>query len=226
MSYFIIINFLYSIKVVFDYFIASYCTLLLMAYITRCPIINIHQSFDKLEKKINTVLCTTIIEFSESVLLTYYFISNKYIHFEYHCVIETTVNIGGYILFVEAFHYIYHRLMHTPLFFKRIHHKHHEERILHSIDTLYMTYCDVIFNTFLLGLPVIFLHMNIIEYNLMMYLFTTGDMLMHSKMISDHHLIHHRYLKGNYCLLFPIFDITFGTYIQENRNYTSENVDR
>jgi len=36
----------------------------------------------------------------------------------------------------------------------------------------------------------------------------------HSTIAYYHHILHHKYYKYNYCLVFPIFDIIFDTYLE------------
>jgi len=203
------------LKIVIDLSISSFSTVCLCCYITKTDLWNKKQEPAKINQKISDVVCTTMIGFTEAVVVTNGFLHFQFIHTLPHTWIQCNINIVLYVLLLEAFNYVYHRLMHTPYFFKRVHYKHHQERVVYPIDTFYMTFTDISLNVLVLALPVFFLQLNVMEYSVLTYLYVTGELLMHSNIISNHHLIHHYKMKGNYCFLFPIFDIMFNTELQE-----------
>jgi sterol desaturase/sphingolipid hydroxylase (fatty acid hydroxylase superfamily) len=60
--------------------------------------------------------------------------------------------------------------------------------------------------------------MNINDYGIIYYVYATGAFLIHSDILNNDHIIHHKYYKYNYGLLLPFFDMLFGTYM----NYESK----
>ena len=205
--------FLYSLKTVIDLFMGSFSTFLLMCYITKTHLWNREHSSEKINHKIRVFFSNSVLGFTEAVLITDTLLTFRMVQFVSHTWIQSGVNMSLYIVLVEGMNYAYHRLMHTPYFFKRIHYKHHEDRSVYPIDTFYMTFLDVSLNVLVLAIPVLFLRMNVMEYSMMTYFYVTGEFLAHSNILTNHHLIHHWKVKGNYCILFPIFDVIFGTYI-------------
>jgi sterol desaturase/sphingolipid hydroxylase (fatty acid hydroxylase superfamily) len=206
--------FLYSLKIVVDLFVGSFSTFLFMCYITKTHLWNREYTVEKINHKINVFVSNTVVGFTEAVLITDTLLTFRFVRNVPHTWIHSIFNMSLYIVLVEALNYVYHRLMHTPYFFKRIHYKHHEDRSVYPIDTFYMTFLDVSLNVLVLAIPVLFLRMNVMEYSIMTYFYVTGEFLAHSNILSNHHLIHHWKVKGNYCILFPIFDVLFGTHIQ------------
>lgn len=129
-----------------------------------------------------------------------------------HSYIRSASNLAEYSLWIELFYYIYHRVIHTSKIYKWVHAKHHENRVVYPIDTVYISAVDSIGLMFTLVAPMWFVHVDMCEYGTIVYIYLTGAFLSHSDIIVDHHSIHHREFKCNYCFLFPVFDILCGTY--------------
>jgi sterol desaturase/sphingolipid hydroxylase (fatty acid hydroxylase superfamily) len=129
-----------------------------------------------------------------------------------HSLIRMASNMAEYSLWIELFYYVYHRAIHTQKIYKWVHAKHHENRVVYPIDTVYISVVDSIGLMFTLAAPMWFVQVNVCEYGTIIYIYLTGAFLSHSDIIMDHHSTHHREFKCNYCFLFPVFDILCGTY--------------
>jgi len=128
-----------------------------------------------------------------------------------HTLVQTFLNIIQYSLFIELFYYGYHTLLHTSYFYRVVHTQHHKHRIVYPIDTINLSWSDSTGMLVTLILPLWFVKVNLLEYNIIMYIYLTGAFLTHSRLLVNRHAIHHEKYKCNYCFLFPVFDYTFGT---------------
>jgi sterol desaturase/sphingolipid hydroxylase (fatty acid hydroxylase superfamily) len=128
-----------------------------------------------------------------------------------------------YILLLEFYAYIYHRLSHEIKYiYKNSHYIHHKNIDVYPVDFLEFDKIDNIAQTLYVNLPLYFVPMNIYDYAIIYYIYATCAFLIHSDILTNHHKIHHLKFKYNYCLLLPIFDILFGTYYYE-RNMEKDN---
>ena len=128
-----------------------------------------------------------------------------------HSLGQTCSNIILYSSLIEVFYYGYHRLLHTSYFYRIIHAEHHKSRIVYPIDTINLSWSDSTGMLVTLILPLWLVKVNLLEYNIIMYIYLTGAFLTHSRLLVNRHAIHHEKYKCNYCFLFPIFDYAFGT---------------
>ena len=71
---------------------------------------------------------------------------------------------------------------------------------------------DIGIYIFCLHLPLVFVKMSLLEYCLGLYFYITMGFFSHSTFIYDHHTIHHKLFKCNFCLVFPLFDVVFDTH--------------
>ena len=118
-----------------------------------------------------------------------------------------------FVIVLEFIAYWYHRLSHSITYiYKNSHCHHHTNLNTYPIDFLQVDYIDNTIHTLYMSLPLYFVPMYHIDYTILYYIYTTGGFLVHSDIISQDHVIHHKMFKYNFCLLFPIFDILFGTY--------------
>jgi sterol desaturase/sphingolipid hydroxylase (fatty acid hydroxylase superfamily) len=129
-----------------------------------------------------------------------------------HSFIRSISNIAEYALWIELFYYAYHRTLHNSWAYKQIHAFHHENTKVYPIDTVHLGQIDSIGLMLTLVAPMWFVQVDFCEYSTIVYVYLTGAFLSHSDVIVNHHSIHHKEFKVNYCFLFPIFDIAFGTY--------------
>lgn len=131
---------------------------------------------------------------------------------EKHSIFRSASNIVEYALWIELFYYIYHRTQHNSWLYKWVHATHHENMTVYPIDTVHLGTIDSIGLMLSLVAPMWFVQVDFCEYSAIVYVYLTGAFLSHSDAIWDHHYIHHKEFKVNYCFLFPIFDIMCGTY--------------
>ena len=130
----------------------------------------------------------------------------------YHSWVKFSTNMAAYLVFVELLYYSYHRLIHTRYFYKIIHSYHHTKINTYPIDFLNSGAIDFYMYIACLHLPTFIIPMNISEYLIGIYFFTTVGFITHTDIITISHTSHHRNMLYNYCLLFPIFDKCFNTY--------------
>jgi sterol desaturase/sphingolipid hydroxylase (fatty acid hydroxylase superfamily) len=128
-----------------------------------------------------------------------------------HSFLQTILNCAAYSLIAEMSYYVYHRAIHHKYFYKQIHSKHHENVVVYPLDSLYFTSTDIIFYISCLHTPLLFLRMDWFEYFIAVYFYVTMGFLSHSSICYNHHVLHHKLFKCNYCLVFPYFDIAFQT---------------
>ena len=144
-----------------------------------------------------------------SILL---YILYPFFHTFPHTFLQILGNVIFYSLVVEFFYYLYHRIIHTSPFYKMIHSIHHENIHLYPIDSLYFDMIDICSYILCLHLPILFIPLSFSEFFTGICFYVTMGYLSHSHIIYDHHRIHHKLFKWNYCLVFPIFDLLGGTY--------------
>ena len=147
--------------------------------------------------------------FSTTTLINVYFMdrfdTNK------HNLLQTLLNCAAYSIIAEMSYYVYHRAIHHKYFYKQIHSKHHENVVVYPLDSLYFTSIDVICYISCLHSPLLFVKMDWFEYFIAVYFYVTMGFLSHSTICYNHHVLHHKLFKCNYCLVFPFFDILFQT---------------
>uniref|UniRef100_A0A6C0DPY3 Fatty acid hydroxylase domain-containing protein n=1 Tax=viral metagenome TaxID=1070528 RepID=A0A6C0DPY3_9ZZZZ len=129
-----------------------------------------------------------------------------------HSWFYSSLIMASYVILVELCYYVYHRTVHTKPFLKVIHENYHSKINTYPIDFLNLSFIDSFFYVACLHIPTYILPMNLNEFFIGIYFFTTLGFIMHSDIITNAYTIHHRNLNCNYCLLFPIFDKWFATY--------------
>jgi sterol desaturase/sphingolipid hydroxylase (fatty acid hydroxylase superfamily) len=140
-----------------------------------------------------------------------YFVSNNIIPYGQHTWIESLYSMCLYCILIEANYYIYHRIIHK-YYYANVHKKHHSNIIVYPFDTFFLTELDDLASIISIGAPIIFINISVYEQMIILYIYITSSYLSHSELYWVHHSIHHKLLNYNYCILFPIFDIIFGTY--------------
>jgi len=133
-------------------------------------------------------------------------------HYREHSWFRFCFTMVYYAVFVELLYYGYHRIVHKHPFFKLIHSKHHSKITTYPIDFLNSKIIDFMMYMLCLHIPTYIIPMNINEYFIGIYFFTTMGFITHSDILTNNHLIHHRTMSCNYCLVFPIFDYYFDTF--------------
>jgi sterol desaturase/sphingolipid hydroxylase (fatty acid hydroxylase superfamily) len=213
-------NILISFGIIVTTFSISTLTAFFICYANNYPFIN--PTFDN-EKRITrikeNIKNVPLLIFQSTGLM--YFVSGNVIPYGQHSWFESFYSMCLYCILIEALYYVYHRTIHK-YYYADVHKKHHKNVIVYPFDTFFLTDLDDIASIVSLGMPIIFINISVCEQIIILYLYITTSYLSHSELYWTHHSIHHKYLNYNYCILFPIFDIIFGTYksypiISENK---------
>lgn len=145
--------------------------------------------------------------------IVYFTLSRFHLHYENEDLNCRINRIFQFIFLLEFIAYWYHRVSHKIQFIYNISHSvHHRNVEVYPLDFLEFDYIDNVAQTLYINVPLYFLPMNMNDYAIIYYFYSTCGFLVHSDILTRDHRIHHRQLKYNFGLLFPIFDIIFGTY--------------
>lgn len=209
-------NLFYCIYFVTGTFSASTLTAYLICYLNNYPFIN--PAFKDKEKNLiftEYVRNVPILIVQSSGLM--FFISDNIIPYGKHTWFQSFYTLCIYCICIEAIYYAYHRLIHK-YFYLHVHQKHHKNFIVYPSDTFHLTEIDDLASIISIGLPAVFINISIVEQFILSYMYITSSYLSHSTLYWSHHSIHHRFMKYNFCILFPIFDIIFDTYKTSDSN--------
>lgn len=168
------------------------------------------QSFYKTIKQ--DVVVAGGVAFVESVTITNYLLGADKITLYAHSPYKTGVNMFLYSLYIEFMYYVIHRLYHTRYCYAIIHKKHHSSYDIYPMDAFYFSIFDLNSMIVTFMAPTFLMHLNIYEFGFALYLYLTFAYISHSNILYQHHMIHHKYCRYNYCMLLPYFDVLFGTY--------------
>lgn len=133
-----------------------------------------------------------------------------------HSNFQTFSNISMMVLITEGTFYIYHYSVHKFVSYISIHRYHHSVTNIYPFDTFHVTNLDEISLMLSLVAPRLFLTLTFFEVYATLWLYITGAYLVHSKELVKTHYYHHLYYNCNYCILFPIYDVIFGTFRWSN----------
>jgi len=203
-------NLIVSFGIILSTFSISTITAFLICYMNNYPFINPTFSKEEKKNKINEYIRNVPLLIFQSTGLMY-FVSDNIIPYGQHTWIESLYSMCLYCVLIEGNYYIYHRLIHK-YYYSYVHKKHHTNIIVYPFDTFFLTELDDLASIVSIGLPIIFINISVFEQIIILYLYITTSYLSHSELYWSHHSIHHTLLNYNYCILFPIFDIIFGTY--------------
>jgi sterol desaturase/sphingolipid hydroxylase (fatty acid hydroxylase superfamily) len=162
--------------------------------------------------KLKTIAFNGSLSLVESVYLTNYFLSNNIVVYQTNNAVKTINNVFLYSVYVEFIYYALHRAYHTKYLYKVIHKKHHEKHHVYPVDAFYFSFIDLQSLFVSLGVPFYLLKMSFYEYLFVLYIYLTFAYISHSKVLYEHHIIHHKYMKYNFCILIPYFDLILQTY--------------
>jgi sterol desaturase/sphingolipid hydroxylase (fatty acid hydroxylase superfamily) len=162
--------------------------------------------------KLNIIIFNGGFSLVESVYLTNYFLSNDIVVYQTNNAVKTFSNVFLYSVCVEFIYYVLHRLYHTKYLYKIIHKKHHEKFDVYPLDAFYFSFLDLQSLFVSLGVPFYLFRMSFYEYFFVLYVYLTFAYISHSKVLYEHHIIHHKYMKYNFCILIPYFDFILQTY--------------
>ena len=169
-------------------------------------------SHNYLINKINTVaIVATNIIINYNII--YFTSSQFFLHEKIETIDIRIIRNIQFIFLLEFIAYIYHRFSHELVFlYKNKHSIHHKNIEVYPIDFLEFDIVDNIAQTLYINLPLLSVPMNHYDYAIIYYIYSTCAFIIHSDILTDHHIIHHKYFKCNYSLMLPVFDIIFGTY--------------
>ena len=203
-------NFIYSFSIIIGTFSASTITAYIICAYNNYTFINPNMKHvTRVDRMIDLVKNVPLLLIQSVGFM--YMTSDNIIPYGQHTWLESYQTIIVYCLFIEANYYAYHRFIHK-YYYTDIHKKHHENVIVYPFDTFHLTQLDDLALVISLGLPLFFIQISMVEHILTLYMYITTAYLSHSEFFWNHHSIHHRFLHSNFCILFPVFDILFGTY--------------
>jgi len=203
-------NIFISFYTIVSTFALSTATTLFICYLNNQPFINPTFSSEEKTKRIHEYLRNVPLLIFQSTGLMY-IVSDNIIPYEQHTLFESFSSMCLYCLLIEANYYIYHRLIHK-YYYIDVHKKHHMNIIVYPFDTFYLTGLDDLASIVSIGSPILFINISVYEQIIILYLYITTSYLSHSQLFWQHHSIHHKLPQYNFCILFPVFDILFGTY--------------
>jgi len=206
-----------SIQILGGVLFMSTFTSYVICHFYNYPFINPEYTVEKIYNRSKKMITNLLIISTETVFLTtnilYPRLDNKA-----HSQIQSAGNIILYVFYVELFYYVYHRWIHKNPLYKYIHADHHSSLDVYPFDTFYINLYDYQFLILSLGVPLMIVKVNMMEHILTLYYYLTYSYLTHSKLLCDHHHIHHKQFVCNYCLSVPLVDILFGTYYTNKNN--------
>jgi len=148
----------------------------------------------------------------------YYFINTNALclFFSHSGYIQDTndfrmIPIIYYTIIFEGIFYTWHRISHLPYFYKYLHAHHHVNYHVCPIDFIDVNYTDSLGFHICMHLPLKIIPLNFLEYLTWYFVMITSGFLLHSTILGEHHILHHKHFHSNYCFLLPIFDIIFQT---------------
>jgi len=203
-------NILISFGVIVFTFSISTITAFLICYANNYSFMNPTFSNEKRMTRIKEYIKNVPLLICQSTGLMY-IVSDNIIPYGRNNWVESLYSMCLYCLIIEANYYLYHRIIHK-YFYANVHKKHHTNVIVYPFDTFYLTSLDDLASIISIGSPIIFINISVYEQIIILYIYITSSYLSHSELYWSHHSIHHKLLNYNYCILFPIFDIIFGTY--------------
>jgi len=203
-------NIVYSFSIIVGSFSLSTITAYFICYFTNYPFINPMYNHNKRIDRIKDFAVNSPLLIAQATGFIYV-MSDNIVPYGQHTWLESYYTMALYCVYIEALYYIYHRFIHK-YYYVTVHKKHHQNVIVYPFDTFYLTEIDDFASILSIGLPLIFIKISVVEQFIITYMYITSSYLSHSELYWKHHSIHHKLLKYNYCILFPIFDILFGTY--------------
>lgn len=200
-----------SSKIVLGVFSLSAFTSVTFCKIINKPYINPDYSFEKTREQFLDMTQNVPILLLQSIMFTCY-IYNSLLPCGSHTFFQSIYAMFCYSILAELNYYVYHRAAHSRYLYTLVHKKHHAIINTYPFDTFYFTSIDDISLAACLEIPLLFVRLTQNELNLVLWFYITMGFLAHSNYVYDLHDIHHRFLKCNYCIVIPYFDILFGTF--------------
>lgn len=204
-------NFVYSFSIIMGTFSLSTITSFIILYVNKYPFINTKYKHEKRIDRLFTILSHIPLLLLESILFMY-IVSDNIVGYDEHTIIQSIHSIVIYCAFIEVNYYLCHKCI-DNYYYLDVDKKHpHNNIIVYPFDTFYMTSLHDTTLVISLGLPIFFIEITTIEHFLVLYMYITSAYLSHSTLCWKHHDINDQFIYCNYYVLFPMFDICFGTY--------------
>jgi len=200
----------YSACIIIHPFALATFTAIAICNYYKYPFISPKFTIDKIAERLQEMSKNIPMLLGQSILFNYIVYPNLQSN-ESHDIPTMMIMMSLYVILIELNYYIYHRWIHAN-FYPYIHKKHHQNVDVYPFDTFFLTYTDDLASILSLGIPIIILPITFIEQFIIVYIYITCSYLSHSNLFWKHHVLHHKYLNCNYCILFPIFDILCKTY--------------
>jgi len=154
-----------------------------------------------------------------AIFFLYYFVNVNAIYYLYssHRISYTDdtysiVPLISYTICFEGVFYIWHRISHIPGLYKILHAHHHVNYHISPMDFIDVDYTDSLGFHVCMHLPLTIIPLDSLEYLSWYFVIMTSGFLLHSDLLGNHHILHHKYFHCNYCFLFPICDVLMGTH--------------
>lgn len=203
-------NIFISFAVIISTFSISTITAFFICYANNYPFINpAFKHKQRIARFSEYIRNIPLLIFQSTGLM--YIVSDNIIPYGQHTWFQSLYSMCLYCVLIEANYYIYHRFIHK-YYYTSVHKKHHTNVIVYPFDTFFLTELDDLASIISIGMPIVFINISVYEQIIILYIYITSSYLSHSELYWSHHSIHHKLLTYNYCILFPIFDIIFGTY--------------
>ncbi len=189
-----------------------------------------HKNFKK-RKLDNSYYTITIMNLIISLILVGIMATNH--NFSKH-LSPKLQNIVFYFIVVDTIYYWTHRIIHkNPTLKQFFHFTHHEAIDLIPMDIFYTDYKENILYLLIIYIfPLLFIHMNFIEYVMILIISFYHSYYTHSdvknKFIlplfidSKYHKKHHTIGRGNYSILFNIWDQYMDSKIKKKTRLSNE----
>jgi sterol desaturase/sphingolipid hydroxylase (fatty acid hydroxylase superfamily) len=204
-------NLIKSSIIIVSVFSLSAITSYIICKILNKPFINPEYKSEQIINQLIDMLYSLPILLFESILFNTY-IYHKLLPNNYHNLTESIFTCILYSVFTEFNYYIYHYIAHSKYIYPYIHKKHHKKINVYPFDTFYFTIFDEVLLSLCLAIPLLFIKVTFAEQIILLYIYITSSFISHSNYLYDTHYLHHNLLNCNYCILFPYFDILFGTF--------------
>jgi len=199
----------YSSVWVLGIFLSSTLTAFGICKLYNQPFANPALSNEQIIQRMIDIGKTLTIILGQAVLATA-FLWNTMLPMSAHNFPKTFLTIIVFVILIEFFYYIYHRMIHK--YFYEIHKQHHLITDVYPLDTFDFTLLDSLGLVVSIGLPMLLIEVTILEQFIILFIYIVSSYLSHSRQFYDHHYKHHSLRKCNYCIFLPIFDILLDTY--------------
>ena len=198
--------------IVLGLFTASISTAYYICEIKKLPFMNpaYYKDTEVRNKYYSQITQTMPPVFTGTTLLFNH--ASQYFRQDKMTAFQTGIYVLLYCVVIEIAYYLYHRMIHHKYVYKTIHSKHHENVVIYPLDSIYVGPLDIFLYITCLHIPIYLLRVDLFIYSICVYMYVSLGFISHSNILYNHHIIHHKLFRYNYCLVIPIFDIIFGTY--------------